>query len=424
MQIKIEKGAQYIIDTLYDNGFEAFIVGGCVRDSLMGKMPKDWDIATNALPTDVQSIFDKTIPTGIKHGTVTVVHDDINYEVTTYRVDGEYLDMRRPREVTFSKNIIEDLSRRDFTINAMAYNDRVGLVDEFGGVHDISKKTIKCVGNPNKRFNEDALRIIRAVRFSSKLGFNIDEETLNSMKNNSNNIKQISFERINCEIEEIICSDVSFLNVFNALGISDYIFGSDRMVFENYNFNKLAIGDGFYELEYEMALKRAMLYERVKENQVLNSMKRLKYSKKDILSTVGIHKVLNEKYHAIDNLSSSVLNDEKNLLKDEKKLLKIELKNILRNTSNIKLAKFAIYSKFMKKKSNPCVCFSVFDDIIEKGECFSISQLDINGKLLIENGFKNGITIGIVLNRLLDYVIENPEFNSRDKLVLLSKNII
>lgn len=424
MQIKIEKGAQYIIDALYDKGFEAYIVGGCVRDSLMGKMPKDWDIATNALPNEVQSIFDKAIPTGIKHGTVTVVHDNMNYEVTTYRVDGEYLDMRRPKDVSFSKNIIEDLSRRDFTINAMAYNDRAGLVDEFDGIKDISNKTIKCVGDPNKRFNEDALRIIRAVRFSSKLGFDIDEETLSSMKNNSNNIEQISFERINYEIEEIIHSDASFLNIFYVLGITDYIFGSNKMVFENYNFDKSVIGDNFYEPEYEMALKRAMLYEGVKENQVLSSMKRLKYSNKEILSTMGIHKVLSGKYDVIDDLSNSVSNDEKNLLKDEKNLLKIEIKNILRNVSDIKLAKFAIYSKFMKKKSNPCVCFSVFDDIIEKGECFSISQLDINGRILIENGFKNGITIGIILNRLLDYVIENPEFNSRDKLVLLSKNII
>src|SRR5699024_5754305 len=155
------------------------------RDSIMKRKPNDWDITTNARPKDMMKIFKKTIPTGVEHGTVTIIENNVAYEATTYRIDGQYLDMRHPEEVKFSKNIIDDLSRRDFTINAMAYNQKSGLIDSFDGIKDIEKKLIRCVGDPDQRFNEDALRMVRAIRFSAKLGFEIEEKTFNSILKNS-----------------------------------------------------------------------------------------------------------------------------------------------------------------------------------------------------------------------------------------------
>ena len=177
MFINIPNNVQFIIDTFYNNNYEAFMVGGCVRDCLLGLTPKDYDITTSALPNITESLFEKTIPTGIKHGTVTVVLDNENLEVTTYRTEGNYLDNRHPESVEFVSNIKEDLSRRDFTVNALAYNHKEGLIDYFNGIDDIKNKIIKAVGDPNKRFQEDALRMLRAIRFSCQLGFKIDELT-------------------------------------------------------------------------------------------------------------------------------------------------------------------------------------------------------------------------------------------------------
>ena len=206
MKISIPSGAKYIIDKLYDNGFEAFVVGGCVRDSLMGNEPKDWDITTSASPIEVKNLFKKTVDTGIKHGTVTVLIEKIGYEVTTYRVDGEYKDSRHPEEVIFTKNLKEDLRRRDFTINAMAYNDKVGVVDEYKGMEDLHNKIIRCVGVPSERFDEDALRILRAIRFSAQLGFDIENNTKAAIKEYASTLKNISAERIKVEIDKTLMS--------------------------------------------------------------------------------------------------------------------------------------------------------------------------------------------------------------------------
>ena len=177
---KIPKKIEYVLKTLNKNGFEAFIVGGCVRDMLLGKTPSDFDITTSALPTDIEHLFEKTVPTGIKHGTVTVIIDNSPIEVTTFRCDGDYNDNRHPEKIEFVSDIKEDLARRDFTVNALAYNEAVGLVDFYNGQDDLRNKILKAVGNPNKRFEEDALRILRLFRFSSVLDFSIEENTLNA----------------------------------------------------------------------------------------------------------------------------------------------------------------------------------------------------------------------------------------------------
>ena len=182
IEIRIPPGAAKILRVLEDHGYEAYVVGGCVRDSLLGRDPHDWDITTSALPMQVKALFRRTIDTGLKHGTVTILEGGEPFEVTTYRVDGEYLDGRHPSEVTFTASLKEDLQRRDFTINAMAYSEKKGLQDFFGGYPDLEKGLIRAVGDPMKRFGEDALRIMRAVRFAAQLGYEIEEETVQAMK--------------------------------------------------------------------------------------------------------------------------------------------------------------------------------------------------------------------------------------------------
>lgn len=412
MEIKIDEGAEFIIKTINDNGFEAFVVGGCVRDSIMGRIPNDWDITTNAKAEDIIKIFERTIPTGLKHGTITVLIEKNQYEVTTYRIDGEYIDMRRPENVTFSENLEDDLSRRDFSINAMAYNNTVGLVDRFNGKNDINRKIIACVGEPDKRFNEDALRILRAIRFSAKLNFDIEDRTFQSMKKNSINIKKVSFERIKSEIDGILLSDPMKLKLLNQINISDWIFeglviedtdlelGEKILKEKNVDNNLLA------ENSYLKQMIIAVIFNKAKNNDLEDMLKRLRYSNKEIKSILSIQKVYN-------NEEYSLLSDEK-LELDSKRIL---LKKIFRELNDIELVKTAIYSKFIQKKENLSLCFCLINDIIESGECFSISQLKVNGRDLIENGLANGSEIGNMLDELLNKVIVNPELNDKDLLL-------
>ena len=207
MRIDLPQNVNFIIDTLYEHGFEAYAVGGCVRDSLLGRVPQDWDITTSAKPAQVKAIFDHTIDTGIQHGTVTVMLEHVGYEVTTYRIDGEYEDARHPKEVTFTSNLKLDLERRDFTINAMAYNHRAGLVDEFDGIADLKAHVIRCVGCAHDRFSEDALRMFRAVRFAAQLGFDIEAQTKAAIKELAPALSKVSAERIQVELVKLLTSD-------------------------------------------------------------------------------------------------------------------------------------------------------------------------------------------------------------------------
>ena len=207
MEIKIPEAPLKIINMLNASGYEAYVVGGCVRDSLMGRKPNDWDVTTNATPVEVKNVFKRTVDTGIKHGTVTVLESGDMIEVTTYRIDGEYADGRHPDKVEFTGQLSEDLKRRDFTVNAMAYHPTEGLVDLFGGTDDIEKKIIRCVGDPKERFGEDALRMMRAVRFAAVLDFEIEEKTWSAIKELANDLSKISGERIREEMVKTLVSD-------------------------------------------------------------------------------------------------------------------------------------------------------------------------------------------------------------------------
>ena len=224
MKINLPEKVSRIIHTLQANGYEAYAVGGCVRDSILGREPDDWDITTSATPLETKALFARTFDTGIEHGTITVLIDKDAFEVTTYRVDGKYEDSRHPSEVTFTRCLQEDLLRRDFTINAMAYNDEEGLVDIFGGIEDLNNKTIRCVGNAEARFGEDALRILRAVRFAAQLGFEIEEETREGIVKLAPTLANISAERIQVELIKMLVSpNPSLLRTAYELGITKVI---------------------------------------------------------------------------------------------------------------------------------------------------------------------------------------------------------
>ena len=206
MKIRLPEKVNFIINTLQEHGFEGYAVGGCVRDSMLSRVPMDWDITTSAKPEQVKALFRHTIDTGIQHGTVTVMLDHEGFEVTTYRIDGEYEDARHPKEVQFTSNLLEDLKRRDFTINAMAYNEKDGLVDAFDGAGDLKRGIIRCVGNPIERFTEDALRMLRAVRFAGQLGFEIEANTKSAIVALAQNISKVSAERIQAELIKLLTS--------------------------------------------------------------------------------------------------------------------------------------------------------------------------------------------------------------------------
>ena len=206
MRIQLPEKVSKIINCLTEAGYEAYAVGGCVRDTLLGRTPGDWDITTSAKPAEVKALFGRTIDTGILHGTVTVMLGKEGFEVTTYRIDGEYEDARHPKNVVYTANLLEDLKRRDFTINAMAYNDAEGLIDAFDGIADLKKGVIRCVGDPMDRFGEDALRMLRAVRFAAQLGFSIEEKTRGAIISLAPNLSRISAERIQTELVKLLVS--------------------------------------------------------------------------------------------------------------------------------------------------------------------------------------------------------------------------
>ncbi|WP_300347169.1 CCA tRNA nucleotidyltransferase [Clostridium sp.] len=416
--MKLPNDVQYILDKLSENGFEAFIVGGCVRDALLNKNPQDYDITTNALPEKIEELFQKTIPTGIKHGTVTVLINQKPYEVTTYRVDGEYEDNRKPKDVKFVSNIEEDLSRRDFTINAMAYNKTLGFKDYFHGKDDLERNLIKCVGEPDKRFSEDALRMLRAIRFSCQLNFKIEEETLKSIKRNFKLIKNISMERIQSEFTKIILSPNpdKGLMLLRKLGFSDILvkeFKSLKCVncYDSYD----DVHDSYELLNIlpnKLPVRLAGLFHKVYNSENASEkgriiLKKLKYDNNTINNSCNLIENLNKLSPIMTRKKLKMLINEvgKENIFD---LLDLEKGYLLYmdefDTEYIDILKDRIH------------------DILESGEPISIKDLSLTGSDLInELGFKPGKDIGITLNFLLENVLQTPELNTKENLLNLSK---
>lgn len=426
MEIFIPKEVSFLIDTIYENGYEAFMVGGCVRDSILNLAPNDYDITTSATPQEIMNIFKdyKIIDTGIKHGTVSIILNNNIYEITTYRIEGEYENNRRPKNVEFTSNIEEDLKRRDFTINAMAYNEQFGIVDKFNGLEDLQKRIIKTVGNPDERFEEDGLRMIRAIRFSSKLGFSIDENTLKSIYKNAYIIKNISIERINDEFTKTLVSD----------NPQNIILLYKTKILENLGIHCNLNGYYYKELEKDINILKSCdnnLLDRLIMLEYLISNKILKYIDKHEKYKYYCENI--KKVNIINNLrySNKVINYCNDIMeymiKDIEKIDNIVIKRYLNNIGYEKLNKVfklkLIYNVFLDNKNKAEFfrqCIIKLNEIENSKECYKISDLDINGKILKDLGYK-GKEIGEKLNFLLDEVIKNPLLNKKDILINLLK---
>lgn len=402
MVIKLPKSVELILSKLNSCGYEAYIVGGCVRDSIIGTTPHDWDICTSALPEQVIEVFEgyKIIPTGLKHGTVTIIIDNSQYEVTTYRIDGKYEDNRHPKEVSFTSDLKEDLSRRDFTINAMAYSPSVGLVDFFGGKSDIRNKIIKCVGKPDDRFNEDALRMLRAIRFSITLGYSIESKTLQSIYKNKNLLKNISAERINTETTKALSHGYSvILGKILQVVVPEL---TDRMV------SNAMIMIGIFDTSLNVRIALLFNFDEDKQKEILQ---RLKFDNKTIKSVCGIRKwTYNIRAYSGDELVPQII--MKRVL-NYNDTIADDVISALRCTSYLDgTTAYYLFSDSMSECLPGC-----------RSECYKISQLKVNGDDMKTIGY-SGKEIGEVLNFLLSAVIEERTTNEYDALIEYSQNFL
>lgn len=380
--MKLPKNVKYILNELNNNGYEGYIVGGCVRDYLMGTVPHDYDITTSALPEEVKEIFPHTVDTGIRHGTVTVVIDKTGYELTTYRIDGEYKDNRHPEEVIFTDRLSGDLSRRDFTVNAIAYNPQEGFVDLFGGQEDIKNKIIRGVGIASRRFQEDALRMMRAVRFSAQLNFSIEENTLTALKENAPLIKNISIERIREEFFKLILSDHNErLDILLNSGMTEYFL--PEILNKEIDYSKINT------LSKDINVRLAYIFKGIDYNQVNRVMKRLKADNKTIATVTSLIK------H-----SDCEISDKYSMRK---------LINLMgKNTPRLIEVMGAIKNKTTEKEEE------VYNNV--KNDCCSLKDLDLTGNDLISAGI-TGKAIGQALNKALDYVMKEPDKNTKEVLL-------
>ena len=436
--LKISEGARKAIKMLEDSGYEAYAVGGCVRDMLMGKCAHDFDITTSALPEETKQVFknERTIETGLKHGTLTVLLDGESLEITTYRVDGEYLDNRHPQSVSFTRKLQDDLSRRDFTMNALVYNDKEGVLDYFGGKEDIENKIIRAVGDPERRFTEDALRILRAIRFSSALGFKIEEKTKQAMHKCRHLLHNISGERIAVEINKFVMGDYvkdAILENYDILG--ELVPEFEKM----YKFNQHNRWHIYDILEHTAVavestpkiphLRLAMLFhdtgkvhtffrdekgighfyghgEKSAEvvREYLNKNKYDNFTKERVIWLVENHDVPTEERDIIVKRRLNKMGAERFL-----ELIKIQrADNLAQNPELVDIEHFARLESMVEQISK---------------ECFSLSTLAINGSDLVSAGFEKGRGIGEILNTLLDEVIENKLPNEKNALLERAKEM-
>ena len=447
------------MDEIYFYDFQSYVVGGCVRDSLLGKTPKDWDITTDATPAQMKRIFvmhrDRVIPTGEKYGTITVLMNDIPYEITTFRADGLYSDGRRPDSVTFSKTIEEDLSRRDFTINAMAYNDERGLIDLYGGERDLQNKIIRCVGNPEQRFREDALRIMRAIRFAVFLGFDIEKETLNAIYECGELLENISFERIRDELIKILSyiqedekksqkyRDIiayiikrtipEFRELVQITHNNQYhytdVFNHTLDVVFNIHTNNTV--DLFAALLHDIGKIKARTFdekyltnhyhghEQYSIEMAKTILKRLCFDNKTIKDILLLIKYHDYELLPTKKCAKKLLNELNLALIDRLINLQIHDKQAHR------YGKMYTWGYTENDRDNPHVknYYNIlkFGDIaqkvIDENEVFGQKDVAINGNDLIKLGFNQGKELGDMLKKCLEYIIENPDKNNKEDLI-------
>ncbi len=450
-RITLPQAVKEILNRIGQAGFEAYAVGGCVRDSLLGREPQDWDITTSALPAQVKEIFKRTIDTGIQHGTVTVMIDHVGYEVTTYRIDGEYEDARHPREVSFTASLLEDLKRRDFTINAMAYNEEAGLVDAFDGMRDIKEKIIRCVGEARCRFEEDALRMMRAVRFSAQLGYEIEEETTKAIKELAPNLKKVSVERIQAELIKLLESEhPDYLRKAYETGLTAVFFPEfDEAMKTPQNHPHHCYGVGEHILHSlnwvkpNRVLRLTMLlhdigkprvrrigedgfdhfygHGDVGEKMARDIMKRLRMDNDTIEKVCRL-----VKYHDLRPAVRSVAAAEAGMKAEiravKRAIVKVgpPLFDLFLQVQQADLLAQGSYLREEKQKALDRVR-QIYHKILAEGDCLTLRDLAVTGKDLLAAGMKPGKEMGELLKRLLEYVLENPECNRKEELLDLAQ---
>lgn len=436
MKIKLPLKVNRIITTLQAHGFEAYAVGGCVRDSILGREPEDWDITTSATPEETKSLFPKTFDTGIEHGTVTVLMEKEGFEVTTYRIDGEYEDSRHPRSVAFTRNLKEDLLRRDFTINAMAYNDAAGLVDIFGGIEDLEAKTIRCVGDAEARFGEDALRILRAVRFAAQLGFQIEEETGKAIQKLAPTLANISAERIQVELVKML------LSPHPERIVDAYEFGITKVVLPEFDVMMQTEQETPHHM-YNVGVHTVKSVMSIRPDKVLRLTMLLHDVGKPLMKTIDTQGTAHFKRHDIkgEEMAKAILKRLKFDNDTIKKVTKLVLYHDYRMPAHPKNVRKAMYrigeelfpyyievrraDALAQSEYQRDLKLQMIDDvercymeIKKRGECVSLKELQVTGSDLIAAGMTPGKEIGETLNRLLELVIEDPEQNQKEKLLI------
>ena len=478
-QIVLPEKVQYIIQTLLTHGFEAYAVGGCVRDSLLGRIPEDWDITTSAKPEQVKALFSHTIDTGIEHGTVTVMLEHEGFEVTTYRIDGEYEDGRHPKQVAFTSNLTEDLRRRDFTINALAYNDESGIVDAFDGISDMQNRIIRCVGNADERFDEDALRIMRAVRFSAQLDFSIESDTLRSIASHAGDLQKISAERIRVELTKLLLSGhpERLLTAYKT-GITKIVLPEfDRMIAteqENphhiYNVgihsihavkylaakfsaitatpNEIVptvLTDTGMNSEYPVFTKKeqtalryaALLHDvgkpdtktideegiahfyrhpQLSAELARGILRRLKFDNDTIALVTLLIREHDIRYaHHGQSISTTAMRRILNRVGTEHMELLFTLQEADVQAQNPELLPNKLEMLHHARQMTA--------EIIAASQCVSLKDLAVNGSDLIAAGFTPGKELGTILAGLLEHVLEHPEENQKEVLLALAQKI-
>ena len=389
VRIQLPYEVEWVIGKIRDAGYEAFAVGGCVRDTLLGRTPEDWDVTTSARPEAVKAIFERTVDTGLQHGTVTVLKNRKGYEVTTYRIDGEYHDGRHPDSVEFTPNLLEDLKRRDFTINAMAYSHETGIVDEFGGMEDLKAGIVRCVGRPEDRFTEDALRLLRALRFSAQLGFEIEESTYAAIKTIAPNLAKVSKERVQAELTKLLLSaHPERILLLKETGLSAQIVPGFDAVFAPALFSKLS------QLPAEKSLRWAgfLLCQSTKQAETV--LKGLKMDNE----TIG-------------NVSR--------MIEGAKETLPLEKPAVRRAMSRYTPYQLEGALKLKELMGSPDAeeIRRLREEIIRDGDCVSLKELAVKGRDLLEAGVERGPMVGEILNHLFDLVLLHPEKNDRELLL-------
>lgn len=435
VEIQIPEKVNKIIHTLQEHGYEAYAVGGCVRDSFLGREPMDWDITTSAMPEETKALFPHTFDTGIEHGTITVLLDHEGFEVTTYRVDGKYEDSRHPKEVIFVRNLKEDLLRRDFTINAMAYNEKEGLVDIFGGMDDLKAGIIRCVGNAQARFSEDALRILRGIRFAAQLGFELEDETREGMRLLAPTLRKISAERIQVELVKTLTSSrPDLLREAWKLGITKEFLPEFDLAMETTQetvHHMYTVGEHILHTLLE-----------VRPDRILRLTMLLHDIGKPYRKTMDADGVAHFKGHP--EKSSELANEILHRLKFDNDTIRKVTKlvryhdhrmpvtpaHVRRAVHEIGEDLFPLYLEVRRADVSAQSMYQreekitdidgvekLYHEIMERNECVSLKMLAVTGKDLIAAGMKPGKEIGQMLEHFLDLVLEHPELNQKEELL-------